>query len=333
MRDEIVSNGHGPLSPWLFAIHSTANPGATAANHVNYWRDNPTYAVHIVSDWNEAVHTVPYDRLCYQVGNGNSTCIGIEICEATNDADFMRGMEIAREAIHDVLAQFGWGLDKLRSHDWFRVEYGGTDHTDPLPYLRRFGKSWEWFMDFMDAYKSEAQVEQERIDGLPPALKRFRDLWPGQWYIESVNEAVEQGIMRGSAVDWFGVDNGLTRAEAVSVIANKMLADVPPLPFDDIAPWFAANVMWAVEKGIVSGDNRMMRPDDVCTREEFATMLWNAAGKPRGPEEAIEGVSEWAMPAVAWAVSHNVMGHGGNIDPQGVCTRGMAAAMVVRVDI
>lgn len=150
MIEKIVANGHGQLYPKYLAVHSTANPGASAYNHTLLWKREPKYAVHAVSDWKESYHTVPWDRLCYQVGNGNSTCIGIEICEATNEADFMRGMEIARDAIWEMLDMKGWNVDDhVRSHLWFTENYGGSDHTDPIPYLKRFGKDWDWFVAFL----------------------------------------------------------------------------------------------------------------------------------------------------------------------------------------
>lgn len=151
MIEKIVANGHGALpDPKFLAVHSTANPGATALNHVNYWKNNPTYAVHAVSDWKEAYHTVPYDRLCYQVGNGNYTCIGIEMCEATNYEDFIAGMEIAKLAIWQILHMKGWNVDDhVRSHLWFTENYGGSDHTDPIPYLTKWGKDWNWFINFL----------------------------------------------------------------------------------------------------------------------------------------------------------------------------------------
>lgn len=95
IKEEIVNQGHGYLSPSLFAVHSTANPGATARNHRDLWSRGYDYAVHLTSDWKEAIHCVPYDRLCWQVGNGNTTCEGIEICEATNASDFWKGIDIA----------------------------------------------------------------------------------------------------------------------------------------------------------------------------------------------------------------------------------------------
>lgn len=150
IKERIVAQGHGYLSPKYFTVHSTANPGATAANHASYWSNNPDYAVHLVADWNECLHTVPYDRLCWQVGNGNSTCEGIEICEATNYDDFVRGIEIAKAAILERLAVRGWTVDgAVRSHLWFTQNYGGSDHTDPIPYFERFGWTWDMFVDYL----------------------------------------------------------------------------------------------------------------------------------------------------------------------------------------
>ena len=139
IKEEIVNWGHGYLAPSMFAVHSTANPGATARNHRNLWAGGWDYAVHLVSDWDEAIHCVPYDALCWQVGNGNATCEGLEICEATNANDFWRGIDIAADVVAQRLAAHGWGVDRMHPHQWFAQVYGGSDHTDPIPYFSRFG--------------------------------------------------------------------------------------------------------------------------------------------------------------------------------------------------
>ena len=150
IKEAIVADGHGALFPKYFAVHSTANPGATAADHVSYWSGNPDYAVHLVSDWDEAYHTVPYDRICWQVGNGNAVCEGLEICEALTREQFERGLEVARSVILERLAAHGWTVDgNVRSHDWFTRTYGGSDHTDPLPYFNRWGWTWDMFTTFL----------------------------------------------------------------------------------------------------------------------------------------------------------------------------------------
>lgn len=179
---KIVSTGSGvmliPPNPVYFAVHSTANVGATAANHVNYWRNNPRNAVHLVSDWKEAYQCVEFKYKCNQVGNGNATCIGLEICEATNKADFDRGLEIARSVILQVLNEYGWDVDKhVRSHKWFTENYGGSDHVDPIPYFNRWGWSWNKFIDYLKEddmptvediwnFKQNGVAMRDRIQGI-----------------------------------------------------------------------------------------------------------------------------------------------------------------------
>lgn len=156
---KIVAPGHGKFvkpNPIYFAVHSTANPGATAANHVNYWSRHVSQgggqdlAVHFVSDWKEAYQCVELDNVCWQVGNGNRTCIGLEICEATNEKDFLKGLAIAKEVILSVLKSKGWNVDDhVRSHKWFSENYGGSDHIDPIPYFTKFGWTWKKFIDYL----------------------------------------------------------------------------------------------------------------------------------------------------------------------------------------
>lgn len=145
IKQDIVNQGHGALAPTMLAVHSTANPGATAKNHRDLWSRGYDYAVHYVSDWHEAYHTVPDNRLCWQVGNGNSTCVGLEICEATNKTDFDKGIEIAADVCAQILKAHGWGVDKMHPHQWFSQTYGGSDHTDPYPYFAQWGYSWDKF--------------------------------------------------------------------------------------------------------------------------------------------------------------------------------------------
>ncbi|MEE1201268.1 N-acetylmuramoyl-L-alanine amidase, partial [Bifidobacterium sp.] len=83
IKRDIVNPGHGYLAPWMLAVHSTANPGATARNHRDLWSRGYDFAVHYVADWTEAYQCVELNHLCWHVGNGNATCLGIEICEAT----------------------------------------------------------------------------------------------------------------------------------------------------------------------------------------------------------------------------------------------------------
>lgn len=176
------------------------------------------------------------------------------------------------------------------------------------------------------------EVEAERVAGLPDALKGYSDMWPGDWCIDAVQKAVERGIMRGTSPTTFEPWAALTRAMAVSVVANLVKADVEPLPFDDIAEWYTAAMVWAAKAGIVSGSGGSARPNDACTRAELAVMLWRSQGEP-DPHGTPQGypdwceVPQWAQKACAWAVEKAVMGSKGEIRPEDPCTRAEAAAM------
>lgn len=152
IKRDIVNPGHGYLAPWMLAVHSTANPGATARNHRDLWSRGYDFAVHLTSDWTEAYQCVEFNRLCWQVGNGNNTCIGIEICEATNAADFARGFEIAAQVCAQTLLARGWNISVMHPHLWFGQVYGGSDHVDPRPYFARFGRTWDDFANLTQQY-------------------------------------------------------------------------------------------------------------------------------------------------------------------------------------
>lgn len=164
IKREIVNAGHGYLSPFLFAVHSTANPGATARNHRDLWARGWDYAVHLTSDWIEAIQCMEFDRLAWQVGNGNSTCIGLEICEATTQADFNRGIDIAADVVAQVLKARGWSPDVVHPHLWFGQVYGGSDHVDPRPYFAQWGYSWEKFIALVRQKYNGAQSAAQIVE-------------------------------------------------------------------------------------------------------------------------------------------------------------------------
>lgn len=167
IKEEIVNQGHGYLSPSLFAVHSTANPGATARNHRDLWSRGYDYAVHLTSDWKEAIHCVPYDRLCWQVGNGNTTCEGIDI---------------AADVIAQRLRAHGWGVDRMHPHSWFSQTYGGSDHTDPIPYFSRYGYTWPAFIQLVQQ-KLSGNTGTQEVDIMAAMMIR-NDSTGVIWYCE-----------------------------------------------------------------------------------------------------------------------------------------------------
>lgn len=152
--EDTVSYGHGYNGAEYLVIHETANPGASAYNHTLLWSRDDTYAVHYVMELDGSVvyHTVPDWALCWHVGNGNYSTVGIELAHATNYDDFDAQWNEAVAWAGDYLASRGWGIDRLLSHNDCRYMFGGTDHTDPTGYFAEYGRSWSEFKSDVEDY-------------------------------------------------------------------------------------------------------------------------------------------------------------------------------------
>lgn len=155
-----VSDGHGYLNASYIVIHETANPGASAYNHTLLWSRDDTYAVHHVMelDGSTVYDTVPEDRLCWHVGNGNGYTIGIELAHATDAADFAKQWGEAVKWTGDELRAHGWDTSRLLSHYEAARRWGGSDHTDPNGYFRAYGKTWLEFKQDVSAYLGSGYV-------------------------------------------------------------------------------------------------------------------------------------------------------------------------------
>jgi hypothetical protein len=55
---------------------------------------------------------LPEDEVCWQVGNGNQYVVGIELCHATNRADFEAVWDLGVEWAAWQLSKRGWGVDR-----------------------------------------------------------------------------------------------------------------------------------------------------------------------------------------------------------------------------
>lgn len=166
-KERIVSSGHGTLySEQYLVVHETANPGATALNHVNYWKTSP-YAVHYVMDLDGGTvyHTMSDDRKAWHIGNGNSKAVGIELCHAKTRADFDRQWTEAVKWCGDYLAKRGWSVDRMISHDEARKKWGGTDHTDPNAYFKQYGRTWAQFDAAVAKYMKSGKVSSGGSSG------------------------------------------------------------------------------------------------------------------------------------------------------------------------
>ena len=105
----------------------------------------------------------------------------------------------------------------------------------------------------------------------------------------------------------------------------------PAQAFTDVTKqdYFYDAVNWTVEKEITSGVSKdAFAPERDCTRADFVTFLWRAAGSPEpaSTEPAYTDVTDTSLyffKAVQWASEQGLV-EGETFDPYAGCTRAMA---------
>ncbi|MBM6905029.1 S-layer homology domain-containing protein [Collinsella tanakaei] len=184
----------------------------------------------------------------------------------------------------------------------------------------------------------------------------FSDVDETQWYAEAVNFASSNGLITGySGSDRFGIGDDMTRAQLVTVlfrIAEPNGADpnaVNTTGMSDVknGEWYTSAANWAVENGVVNGfiqadGSALFKPDDPISREQLVTILANFthADTAAADDSAFNALpdhsatSNWATPAVTWAVDEGIINgkdNGGTrvLAPGDVVTREQAAAILM----
>lgn len=210
---EIITNyvfgGRGYNNPEYLVIHETANPGATALNHVNYWASgNQGGEAHYVADWTGKVyHTTPDDRATWNVGgSANSWTVGIELCHATNQSDFNKVWETGVEFAAWYLNEQGWDISKMVSHRQANEIWATySDHSDPDGYFEEYGKSWNQFV-------------KEVADRMEDDMTTPADVWGYNW-----ENTAPQGNMYNCLCGLYKNLEDLTKkVEAISAKVDKM---------------------------------------------------------------------------------------------------------------
>ena len=179
------------------------------------------------------------------------------------------------------------------------------------------------------------------------------DISPDSWYAPVFYQLVYDGTIKGYPGGSFRPHGGITRSELVALLAHMDGEDmsryeaVEP-PFKDVAVpvWYAASTLWGKAKGIVSGyPDGSFRAGDRVTREQLVTMAYEYAlhkgveMKPGTTQSGnIDGftdaarVSEWATPAMQWAIDAGIVSGRGNnrLAPKETATRAEAAVLLAK---
>lgn len=128
--------------------HSTATPEASDEREVDYfeehWDDRQAF-VHYFVDWDSIHQIADINYKAWGAGNGNPRFVHVELCETRDAGKFAESYKRYVWLLAYILHSKRLGVTDgktLVSHDWVSRNLGGTNHTDPIGYLKSHGKSW-----------------------------------------------------------------------------------------------------------------------------------------------------------------------------------------------
>ncbi len=155
-------------------IHYTDNPGDNARIEANHVRDNWKDAfVHEFIDACEIIQVADPDYKAWGAGKAaNDRFIHLELCHEYTQEDFEMSFKKLTRRAAEYLYRYGLGVESAKSdgtgtlwgHFHVTKYLGGTDHTDPLEYLNKWGKSWN---DVVEAVTREYNAIAEEYSPLP----------------------------------------------------------------------------------------------------------------------------------------------------------------------
>lgn len=177
----------------------------------------------------------------------------------------------------------------------------------------------------------------------------YSDVLDGNWAVEAVNFVSENALMNGTSDTTFAPNTAMTRGMLVTVLYR--MAGSPAVKgkvsekFSDCADdsWYADAVVWASEKGVVSGyEDGTFQPTKAINRQEMAKVLYGydvatgAAGELFSVELTytdLSAISSWALEAVNYCTAAGYLaGANGAFNPTGTATRAMGAKVLMNMN-
>ena len=156
----------------------------------------------------------------------------------------------------------------------------------------------------------------------------FTDVPDQHWAKAPITYVAARGLLIGVEDTLFAPSMQTSRAMIWSILAR-----LEGVQLEETTPWYASSQAWAVDAAISDGNN----PNAEISREQLVTMLYRYANSPAVNSDLTaysdgSQVSAWAVDAVQWAVSEDIM-NGITADtlvPQETATRAQTAAILER---
>lgn len=175
----------------------------------------------------------------------------------------------------------------------------------------------------------------------------FTDVAENYWGLPGISFCYDKGYMTGTTATTF--DPKGTFSRAMAIVTLWRIAGEPDVgvtgTYSDVKTnsWNTKAIEWANASNVFKGySDGTFKPSDAITRQDFALMVMNTANyigfqsKPGDPEawkevEDYKDVDEYAIPAIQWNYSNQIMGQGSNFNPTSSLRRAEAAAVIQRM--
>lgn len=187
----------------IVVAHDTSNDSSTIDNEVAYMTRNwqNAFVTHFVGGGGRVVQVAETGLISWGCGNANAYAFAqVELVHAKDKATFKKDYAVYCQLLVDLAKQAGLPttLDEagngIKTHDWCRANYGGTTHTDPYGYLKKWGISKDKFAkDLAKAAKgSAAPAEKDTyFDYAPTAITITKTDGAGAYHDKELTKKVK----------------------------------------------------------------------------------------------------------------------------------------------
>ncbi|MED2313148.1 N-acetylmuramoyl-L-alanine amidase, partial [Bacillus thuringiensis] len=270
-------NGYGAYEGVV--AHSTATPEAPAINIRNYeartWR---SAFVHYATDWDETIQIASTKYQAWGAGPAaNKRFVHVELSETSDPIKFKKSYERYVKLLAKILRDRN--IDPsigLWTHKDITYKLGGTDHEDPIDYLRSHGVLESKFRaDVLKAYNGDSisvEAKPQQPNEVPGVINEM-----GVAYIDGYNVNLRSGpsttnsvirkLQKGESYKvWGKVGNWLNlggnqwvyndasyiryKEESSSVEGKRVVSKVNDLRFYSKPSWANRDVAGTVDEGL-----------------------------------------------------------------------------------